>query len=180
MTADVEVIVLAGGTSRRWGGGDKLDAMLHGRTLRQWTLDGAAQVGEVIVAGPEHQGGPLAAIAAVAPGVSAGLTWIVAGDQPLISRAAGQVRDALLASTAGAAIAVGEAGPRRNTTGVMWRTEALLRRIAEIGDPSDRSAQLLFDGVDTIEVAVDPLLVADCDTPAELAALDAELARRQG
>lgn len=172
----IDVLLLAGGTSRRWGGGDKLQAQLHGRALLQWALDGAHDAGRVIIAGPEHQGGPLAAIAAVAPLLSAELTWVVAGDQPLISRAAFAVRDALLASSAEAAIAVGSPSPKRNTTGVMWRTAVLRRRLAEIGEATDLSAQLLYDGVTTIDVAVEPLLVIDCDTPAELA----EVARQLG
>lgn len=190
MTAvgNIDVIVLAGGTSRRWGGGDKLEALLRGRTLREWALAGAAELSdEPIVVGPEHGGGPLAAIAAVASQVRAERVWIVGADQPLVSRAAPAVRRALDAAPAEVAAAVavarsaGAGGSGGQVTlGVMWRREALLARLAALAPAEGRPLRMLAEGCATVRVPVDDLWLRDCDTPADLAALDAELAGREG
>lgn len=207
-----DVVVLAGGQSRRWGAGNKLDAMLRGHALLDWATIGAAISPNPIIVGTEHGGGPLAAIGAAIDRLSAPMTWVVAGDQPLIVGAAATARASLAASSAEIAAVVaasdpGEAdgpnntdqsgqlvlpgpsaqpdrfsqsgqfaqsgqsarpGRRRNTTGVIWRTDLLrgqLDRLRRNGPLTHRSAQELFGDCQLTEVTVPSRFTMDCDSP---------------
>lgn len=56
-----------------------------------------------------------------------------------------------------------------------WPTRLLRARLTEIGDPTDGAVKLLFSGLDPTVVAVDPDVVSDFDTAAELEAIRARL-----
>ena len=94
-TSDVTVVVLAGGTSRRFGA-DKLGARLHGSTVLE-TVVGSLPAGwPVVVVGPTREcgrpvtwtredppgGGPLAGVAAGVLRVRTAVVAVVAGDMP--------------------------------------------------------------------------------------------------
>mgnify|MGYP001290614818 CR=1 FL=1 len=181
-----DVVVLAGGGSTRWGSGNKLEAMLRGHSLLDWAAVGAAISPHPIIVGREHGGGPLAALGAVANRLSAPLTWVVAGDQPLVVGAAAAVRSRLLALPPrfAAVIATTIAPPRgrhegrRNTTGVLWRTDHLRRQLERAGIAGpllNRSAQELYNDCLTGDVVVDSLLTHDCDAPADLRLVEQQL-----
>ena len=92
---DVTVVVLAGGTSRRFGA-DKLGARLHGSTVLETVVGSLPPGWPVVVVGPPRDcgrpvtwtrekpagGGPLAGVAAGVLRVRTRLVAVVAGDMP--------------------------------------------------------------------------------------------------
>lgn len=93
--AEVFVVVLAGGSSTRFGS-DKLAAPLRGTTMLEHLLDSLPQEWNVVVVGPRREvsrpvtwvqedppgGGPLAGVAAGMPVAKAAVALVVAGDMP--------------------------------------------------------------------------------------------------
>jgi molybdopterin-guanine dinucleotide biosynthesis protein A len=93
--SDVTVVVLAGGTSRRFGS-DKLDARLHGSTVLESVVGSLPLTWPVVVVGPRRTcgrdvtwtredppgGGPLAGVVAGVEVVLTDLVAVVAGDMP--------------------------------------------------------------------------------------------------
>ena len=179
MTADVSVVVLAGGTSRRFGS-DKLSAPLRGSTVLDTVLSSLPADWPVVVVGPPRDcarsvtwtredppgGGPLAGIAAGVDRVATELVAVVAGDMP----------------DAGAALVGLVAALRtapREVDGVVARADdgvpnPLLAayRVAAVRHllPSPahgRPARLLFD-LAHVELAVSGPAARDVDTPADL------------
>ena len=92
---EVTVVVLAGGTSRRFGS-DKLAAPLHGSTVLETVVRSLPQDWPVVVVGPPREcgrpvvwtredppgGGPLAGVAAGVAQVETDVVAVVAGDMP--------------------------------------------------------------------------------------------------
>ena len=194
----VNAIILTGGRSRRFGGEHKPGVEVDGRSTISRILEsirGAAAGAEVLVAGPadglsssEQEGvrvvreepefaGPLAGIAAAAaafPEESADVTLVVAGDMPMIT--ASHLGE--LVSTCRATGRPSTGTDDRGKTQFLcaaWPTELLRARLADIGDPTDGAVKLLFAGLDPAVVAVDPAVVSDFDTAAELEAIRARL-----
>ncbi|UVI35685.1 molybdenum cofactor guanylyltransferase [Brevibacterium spongiae] len=194
----VNAIILTGGRSRRFAGVHKPGVEVGGQTTISRILGsirGAAAGVEVWVAGPaeglaeaEQEGvhvvreepafaGPLAGIAAAVaamPTGAADVTLVLAGDMPMIT--AGHLGELIRTCR--------ETG--RPTTGTddrgktqflcaAWPTDLLLARLAEIGDPTDGAVKLLFAGLEPAVVAVDPDVVSDFDTTAELERIRARL-----
>ena len=56
-----------------------------------------------------------------------------------------------------------------------WPSELLRGRLNGIGDPTDRAVRLLFSGLELTVVDVDPDVVSDFDTAAELEAIRTRL-----
>ena len=95
MPGDVTVVVLAGGTSRRFGS-DKLDARLRGLTVLGSVVGSLPARWPVVVVGPPRDcgravtwtredppgGGPLAGVAAGVDVVQTEIVAVVAGDMP--------------------------------------------------------------------------------------------------
>ena len=178
---DFEAVVLAGGASRRLGGADKPGLVVGGHTLLDRVL-AAVQPSRTVVVGPERTsefpvtwirespagGGPVAALAAALPYVTAPLVAVLAADLPFldgytISQLAGAV------DHQNGALLVDAEGRDQLLVGV-WRTAALCRVIT--GRVQDARLGPLLIGLDPVRVHVQGRVEApwfDCDTEAELA-----------
>jgi molybdopterin-guanine dinucleotide biosynthesis protein A len=186
-----EAVVLAGGTSRRMGGGDKTALSLDGRSLLDRALDSVAGAERVIVVGtprptphvvlwtredPEG-GGPAAALAAGLALIAAPVVVALAADLPFVTAATvDRLRQA--AEPAGAVL-VDPDGVPQWLLGA-WPTEVL--RAALAGDQVGRSLRAAL-------TPVGPALVSsqrdqpewfDCDEPADLQAAKELLDERAG
>ncbi|MGP7959262.1 molybdenum cofactor guanylyltransferase [Sanguibacter sp. A247] len=197
---DVVIVVPAGGTARRLGGGDKTALDVGGRSILERVLDATTAWPCVVVAddpGPavhaRHPGvrwvredppggGPAAALAAgVAAAPDARVLVALAGDQPW----AGDVVPRLLAALhaapeAEAALAVGGSG-RRQPLLAAYRIAAVTAVLA--GGAHGLPARALAEGLAVVEVPVTDLEVFDVDTPDDLAAaraIEGERGRRRG
>jgi molybdopterin-guanine dinucleotide biosynthesis protein A len=174
------VVVLAGGTSERFGA-DKLAAPLWGTTVLDRTLAGMPSGWPVVCVGPPRTtvrdvlwtreepagGGPLAGIAAGARLAASAVTVVVAGDMP----GAGPAVPALVAALAAAPDHVGavvgtDAGGHANPLLAAYRTVALRRALP--ADPHDRAARTLLSALVHRTLPVDAAAAADVDTPEAL------------
>jgi molybdopterin-guanine dinucleotide biosynthesis protein A len=185
VAGDLTVVVVAGGSGRRFGG-DKLAADLSGSSVLA-TLVGALPASvEVVVVGPERPvgrevlwvlesppgGGPLAGVAAGCAVVGTGFVALVAGDMPYAAGALAPLA-AALAGPAGqadgvaAAVAVDDRGVA-NPLLSMWRTAALRAALPE--DAHGRAARVLLDAPH-VEVATGAPATLDVDTADDLAAV---------
>ena len=206
VTSRFDVIVLAGGESRRMGD-DKLAMEIAGEPVLDHTLDGIAAVdgaGAIVAVGPRRstrtavtwtregppRGGPVAAIAAgVAalrsqpPQPASDLFVVVAGDAPLAGGAIPRLVAALDTDEnddeeIDAAILVDDGGRDQLLTAAFRRT-ALERALAELGDPANLAAQRLVEGLRVARVAAVGDEAIDCDTPDDVALLAVALSQRR-
>jgi molybdopterin-guanine dinucleotide biosynthesis protein A len=198
--ASYAVVVLAGGTARRMGGGDKTALDLGaGRSVLDHLVSGFEETVPVVVVGPSRTlersvvwaresppgGGPLAGLAAgldrlgrVGPtdgsARSGEATWVVvvAGDQPFAAEGV----PALLAARTPAAdgvIGVDPAGRDQPLLG-LYRAAALRDRLH--GDLAGRSMHSLLDALNVVRVPLTARSLLDVDDPDSLAAARAALA----
>ena len=180
---DVTVVVLAGGTSRRFGS-DKLAAPLGDATVLDAVLRSLPDGWPVVVVGPERPverpvvwaredppgGGPLAGVAAGAGVVGTPLVAVVAGDMPYAGAALASLVRALRTAPleVGAVVAVDAHGVA-NPILAVYRSNAL--RAALPSPAANRAAKLLLE-VPHIEVPVTGPAGRDVDTPSDLRDLD--------
>lgn len=186
--ASYDVVVLAGGASRRFRGTvpDKLALTRDGASLLETVLAGAraATAGRVVAVGPDPGasdpaaagvtwtredppgGGPLAAIAAALPAVTAEVVVLLAGDAPQGPAAAAALVAALLdaGDRADAAVLVDSDG-RRATLCAAMRTDVARLRMRQIGAPQGRPLRTLYDGITVLEVPDAWRAADDVDTP---------------
>jgi molybdopterin-guanine dinucleotide biosynthesis protein A len=184
-------IVLAGGTSRRFGA-DKLDASVDGVPLLQRAVSAIPADWTVIVVGPRRGlsrtaifvredppgGGPSAAVIAGArAATAAGATMIATlpGDAPFGGTAAVLLARTLADSPApvGAVIGVDHAGVDQPLQ-VAVRGPAL-QRLAGLGDSAGIRARRLLDelggAAELVRVGLPSALTADVDRPEDLVAV---------
>jgi molybdopterin-guanine dinucleotide biosynthesis protein A len=178
-SASYDVLVLAGGRSRRMGGGDKTRLPVDGLPLLDRVLGAVSPDAAVVVVGDERptvrpvawtreqplHGGPAAAVVAGLKQVSADVTVLLAGDLPLLTN---EFVDRLVASVtadAGAVPVDGERMPQWLCSA--WPT-ALLRGVDWATSSSLRAglAPLPFARLAVDTGAAAPWL--DCDTPEDL------------
>lgn len=184
--ADVLVVVPAGGTARRLGGGDKTALDVGGRTILDRVLDATTAWPRVVVAddpGPAAHarhpgvrwvredppgGGPASALAAgAATAPDASVLVALAGDQPWAGLVVPRLLDALDAHPdAGAALAVGTSG-RRQPLLAAYRLDAVRHVLA--GGAHNLPARALAEGLEIVEVPVTDVEELDVDTPDDLA-----------
>jgi molybdopterin-guanine dinucleotide biosynthesis protein A len=188
------VVVLAGGSARRWGGRDKTAAVLAGRAVVLHVVEGAravlgAAVPVVVVAPADHPaagelvaggarvvredppgGGPVAGLAAGLAAVpdDVDVVAVVAGDVPFGGPALQRTTRALRADgTLDAVVGADPLGRRQPLLG-SYRTAAL--RTALAAAPVDGRSVRSVLGALTVAVApVDTREALDLDTPEDLA-----------
>lgn len=177
MTA-ADLLVVAGGSAARLGGVDK--ALLVGAdgVPVLAALLRAPVGGRRIVVGPTREvagvdvwaredppgGGPVAAIAAGLPHVTAAAVVLLAGDLPFAAAAAGP----LLGALDGHDAAVVEAGDRPQWLLAAWRTDALRDAVRRLSDPAGAAVRALYDGVDVALLPDPAQWSGDLDTPADV------------
>lgn len=189
--AAYDAVVLAGGTSRRMGGGDKTRLMLNGVALLERALDAVSGAQRVIVVGPSRPltrevrwtqeqpagAGPAAALVAGLAEVTAPLVVLLAADLPFVTGATVQ---RLLASAdpAGAVLVDREGSPQ-------WLLGAWPTMKLRAAFPGEQAGQSLRRGLEPL----DPVRLApaadlpewlDCDRPDDLAAAKELLDERAG
>lgn len=190
LNLSVTAVVLAGGTSRRFGGAhdDKLDVSLGARSVLDSTLASLPTSWPVIVVGPPRAisreqvtwvqedpplGGPVAALAR-ALDVSTG-EWIalVAGDTPRGGHALPALLDAALTmratSTSCLDGAVAVVDVRRQPLLAVYRADALAAACEAIGNPDGASMRAMLASLALAETPVDPGDARDVDTVDDLA-----------
>lgn len=183
----MQVIVLAGGTSRRFGS-DKLAALLpDGRSVLDHCLLGVPTAWDLVVVGPQRPvpdavagrvqwvresppgGGPLAGIAAGLAVTTADVVCVVPGDAPR----AGAVLPLLVARLAAEPALVGavlsDGAGRANPVLAAYRSVGLRDALPDA--PADVPARALLS-LPHGEVHA-PFEVRDVDTPEDLARLGA-------
>jgi molybdopterin-guanine dinucleotide biosynthesis protein A len=177
--SDVTVVVLAGGTSRRFGS-DKLAARLRGVTVLETVLGSLPAHWPVVVVGAPRDcgrpvtwtredppgGGPLAGVAAGVEVVATELVAVVAGDMPYagpaLIRLVAVLRTA--APQVGAVVATDEDG-MANPLLAAYRTAAVREGLPQ--PAANRPAKLLL-GLPHLELVVTGPAGRDIDTPADL------------
>lgn len=182
-------ILLAAGESRRFGAGNKLLADLGGEPVVRRTAMAAAAAGLPLIVVLGHQAEDVRAAldglaatfvpaarwaegmgASLAAGAAAVPAWwdgalVLLGDMPLVP-AATLAAIAAAVDAPGAIAAPVHAGRRGNPVGF---GRAWLPRLAQLG--ADSGARALLAGAAVTELPAGPEVLADCDTPAALAAV---------
>jgi molybdopterin-guanine dinucleotide biosynthesis protein A len=181
-------VVPAGGRASRLGGVHKPGLEVGGSTLLDRVLAavGAAEVrivvgppqpvpaGTAIVREDPPGGGPVAAIAAGLAAIpDVPFVAVLAADLPFLTAAAVADLRAAGASADGALLT--DAGGRDQYLASVWRTEALRRALASLGDPAGASVRSLLAGLDAVRVTLTgepnaPAPWFDCDDPDDLTA----------
>jgi molybdenum cofactor guanylyltransferase len=193
-----DAVVLAGGRARRLGGIDKPGLDVAGRPLAARVVAAVGGAGRVVLAGPERPAvvtdvtvreeppgsGPVAALAAALPHVTAEVVALLAGDLPFLDPATvdalrGALQDARTdarqgaepapRSRADAALAV-DADGRAQLLLAVWDARALRRRLDDTAPHAGAPVRRLYDGAATVEVPLPTEAGApppwfDLDTP---------------
>ncbi|QGQ19476.1 NTP transferase domain-containing protein [Cellulomonas sp. JZ18] len=183
--ADVLVVVPAGGTARRLGGGDKTALDVGGRTVLERLLADLAPWPTVVVADPPAPhvrarapharwcredppgAGPLAALAAglaTAPG--ARVLVAVAGDQPFAGRAVPALLAALDAAPRAGAAAAADGEGRLQPLLAAYRTAAVATVLR--GPVAHRPVRSLCAGLDVVPVPLPAAQLLDVDDADDL------------
>jgi molybdopterin-guanine dinucleotide biosynthesis protein A len=177
-----DAIVVAGGRGRRLGGKDKPALELAGRSLLDIALDATRSARTIVVVGPRRPagravkwareqpagGGPLAALAAGLRALPPGsdVVTVLAADLPAIE--ADTIHALLRAiDDADGAVAVDSTG-RAQPLLAAYRTAALGRALAAIGEPHGQPMRRLVDTLDLARLEVGSA-AEDIDTPGDLA-----------
>lgn len=181
MIGDVDAVVLAGGRGSRLGAPSKPDFVVGGRRLLDVALSAVASARRTVVVGPgpapegvlltredPPYGGPVEAVAAgVATLVDhAPWTLLLACDLP--GAEAGVER--LLASDPGPevdGVCLLDGGGRRQWLLGCYRTEALLGRLADRGDPPLTAMYKLLEPLRLMGLDAGRDMTHDVDTPGD-------------
>lgn len=170
-----DAVVLAGGTSRRLGGGDKTRLTVGGSTLLDRVLTATATAVTTIVVGEPRPtcrpvkwvreqppgAGPAAATAAALPTVTAAVVALLAADLPFLSQP--RVRCLVDAVGSTGAVAVDHDGHPQWLISA-WPM-ALLRRTPLSVNGSLRT---VLGQLRPVRIAFEDDEVMDCDTPLDL------------
>lgn len=192
--ASYAVVVLAGGTSRRMGGGDKTALDLGaGRSVLDHLVSGLDPVVPVVVVGPERPlersvtwareqppgGGPLAALAAgLTALLGAEREWLVllAGDQPFAADGVPLLLAAAGAANLDAVLGV-DPGGRDQPLLAAYRSAAVRAALEPLGpDVAGHAMAWLLDRMRVRRLPLPHTISVDVDDPASLARARAALA----
>ncbi len=185
-----DAVVLAGGAARRFGGAtDKVALEVDGTALLDRVLAGCAGARTTVVVGPARPtrrpvdwvreqppgGGPVAAVAAALPSVTADRVLLLAGDLPFFGPSTADTLLRMLDGDEGgdsgadpdapvdAAVLV-DAGGRDQPLAAAYRTAPLRAALAELGDPAGLPLRRLVGGLTTRRIADADGASLDCDT----------------
>lgn len=193
--ARLALVVLAGGTSRRWAGVDKTARRLAGRPVLLHCLDALTVLRErdphaeaVVVAPTDHPdralvdaehialqwvreeppgAGPAAGLAAgLARVARAEVVAVLAGDLPFAAGAVPRLLEALRDNGCVDAALGTDAGGRWQPLLAVYRRAALQEALG--GDVENASLRPALRRLRTVEVPVDAVEALDLDTPADL------------
>lgn len=183
---DTTCIVLCGGTSERFGGGDKTAAAFGSTTVLGHLLDELPNDMDVVCVGDRRPtprsvqwvredppgSGPVAGIAAGLRHVPTPLVAVVAGDMPYAARALPTLHAALTRHPAASAVLAEDPDGHRQLLLGLHRTDALRDAIPE--NPDGVSVRRVASALEVVSVAVDGLVAADVDTRADLRRLSGQ------
>ena len=175
--AGYDAVVLAGGSARRLGGADKPGLPVGGTPMLDRVLAGCADAGLTVVVGPERPtarpvrwtreqppgGGPVAAIAAALPQVTAGTVLLLAADLPFFDAATATRLCAAVTPEVAAAVLV-DADGREQPLAAAYRTDALRAALELLPDPSGLPLRRLVGSLPTRQLPDLSGAAADCDT----------------
>ena len=182
MTA-YDAVVLAGGAARRLGGTDKPALIVGGAPLLDRVLSACVLAGATIVVGPERPtirpvrwvreqppgGGPVAAVAAALPWVTAEAVLLLAADLPFFDAAtAGRLLAELAEPSVDAAVLV-DSGGRDQPLAAAYRAAPLRAALARLiedhaGDPTGLPLRRLVGDLATRRLPDLSGAADDCDT----------------
>jgi len=161
--AGFEAVVVAGGESKRLGGRPKAELEVAGTSLRRRAMQAVSDATVVQVVGPEVDGGPVAAVASALDEVQSRVVVVLACDMPLVTRETVARLIEPLTDETEAALLVDADGRQQYLAGA-YLTEALRRRLDEVGEPRGASMHRLVEGLRVSEVAEQSGEALDCDT----------------
>ena len=189
--ADVSVVVLCGGTSRRLGGVDKTRESLAGTTVMDHLLDAMPSGWAVVCVGERRAttrsvrwcrespagGGPVAGIAAglehlehlghlSAEKLTAEICVVVGGDMPFAAAALPTLVDALNAQPGLDAVLAADPDGRTQPLLAAYRSKVL--RAALPREPGGARLMAVVDSLATGTVACEAQVILDVDTPEAL------------
>ena len=179
----VSVIILSGGTSRRFGT-DKSQAILRGQSLIQILISNIASEIPIVIVGEDPHisartyqvtreepvlGGPVAAIAAGLALVTTDLVAICATDMPYAPTLFRKL-SAILTDELDCVMPVDVHGFRQPLAAV-YRASSLLRALSAWAGTEGESMKNLISTMKIAEVQVPPHALIDIDTPEDLAQL---------
>ena len=189
--ADVSVVVLCGGTSRRLGGVDKTRESLAGTTVMDHLLDAIPSGWAVVCVGERRAttrsvrwcrespagGGPVAGIAAglehlehlghlSAEKLTAEICVVVGGDMPFAAAALPTLVDALNAQPGLDAVLAADPDGRTQPLLAAYRSKVL--RAALPREPGGARLMAVVDSLATGTVACEAQVILDVDTPEAL------------
>lgn len=178
-----DAIVLAGGRGSRLGAPSKPDVLLAGRRLLDIVLGAVASARRTVVVGPvdvgpgvlrvvedQPHGGPVAGVAAGMAALESHAEWtlLLACDLPGAEPAVAALLAAEPSPDEDGVCLVGDDGRLQWLLGA-YRTEALVRRLAQRGDPPLTAMYRLLEPLRLRVVQTDPEVLEDVDTPDDLA-----------
>ncbi|MFL6098949.1 MAG: NTP transferase domain-containing protein [Actinomycetales bacterium] len=195
--ASYAVVVLAGGTSRRMGGGDKTALDLGaGRSVLDHLVSGLDPVVPVVVVGPERPlersvtwareqppgGGPLAALAAglaALPGPAPDWLVLLAGDQPFAADGVPLLLAAAVAAADTDAVLGVDRGGRDQPLLAAYRSGAVRAALEPLARAvAGHAMAWLLDRMRVHRLALPDSVTLDVDDPASLARARAALGAR--
>ena len=186
-----DLVVLAGGTARRFGGADKVLLPVRGRPMLERVVAAGAAAGAVttVVVGPARAlasstsgpihwtredpagAGPLAALAAGLHLGTAPVVVVLAADMPLVDPSVVRllVETACQGEVDGALLV--DADGRRQPLAAAYGRAPLDQALASVGDLRNQPMRHLLTRL-TLADVTDPVAALDCDTPEDLAYAD--------
>lgn len=176
---EFDAIILAGGRGSRLGGLRKPELPVAGRRLVDRALAAVAAARRVVVVGDAEvpdgvprtredppYGGPVAGLAAGMTFLDAHSPWtlVLASDLPEVESAVARLLQVTPTTSDEGVCLTGDDGRLQWLLGY-YRTDALLARLADRGDPPLTAMYRLLAPLRLRGVATEPGLTADIDTP---------------